>query len=1768
MNIQELQSFNLADAAKFHFKLNQKLWGPDEHLLPEVKEKLLAIAEDFRAFLGVPELDVKDITISGSNAAYSYTDKSDIDLHLVVDFPENKKTSDVYRELFNAKKYQYNNLYDYKIGDAEVELYVQDASEPHYSQGIYSLLGNKWNVVPRRVKADIDDISVKHKYEDWGHKIEQALESDDEQELEQTLKRLKDIRAAGLANNGEFGVENLTFKLLRNEGLIQKLFDKYHEVKSKRLSLEQEQNRKHKRPFVYGYSEDVSSTPDGVDQSTCQFLNERPVEEDATSTPSGVSASTNMFLDDVQGTKPEDLLKEFVKYCHERLGLTGNMKIKLRRDPQWSVRNATFGRYNPNMQALEVAWGNRHIMDIFRTVAHELVHQKQNQDKVQPEDAGDTGSEWENEANAIAGVLMREWGQQHPELFDVTMIQAQDELDENKLSKAAAALAMSTALGMTPAKAQSLGDALRTIQNIGTAAKTASTMTRAGINAELAQELANYIRAQGGDPHGQNQSTLYQWQKRMEQDRKAREADSQPASDRYLDDFKTDNNRPARYYQDAETVKEGASGYIPTKKQAKDPRYSMALTVDIKPGQIGKEANKLKLKTNSQGKPQIARADGLFENLLQEYKSFKAREDYSPDEPPGPEFKPTMPAGTLRVDVSDVYDWYKLGQHISDLKGLGQHDFGQGPPSSVISFGDEDTEHKFIQNLKRTGLDVTDIDPIDSIKRAGEKIKTDPTYNVNEDEDLDEVKMSPGALEKFAASDAAKGIRAGFEAELIFRDTQGEADELDPEPNYDADERAYSIQQVIDFFANDEYGYGISQRQMDRLEEELDERYMEWRDEQIMSDFRNDAEDLIRDILLEETPMDQRIHFYLTDSLQMSDEEADAVIKAGAEAPRFTNSDAQKDYADENPEYKAYLEAADEAEQELEESVEFSLNRQDEYWDEALDKYRDDYSGDDDSFFSDVGLRWMSDIANEFDLGWPVWDGGEQQNYGSRSWEDIGNSLQDVVDMPVVVSSGYHSTRRREGQWIIEPDGSLDPDDKSEEAGLEIVSPPMPLLTAIEKLKQVTDWANDPNGGNAYTNSSTGLHMGVSLPTMTAEAAPNDPGIDYVKLILFLGDKYVLQQFGREANTYTASALEKLRQNIKGNKSDPAGVIKLLQHGLTELAHKELQKGVGTSKYTSAHIRPGYIEFRSPGGDWLAKADEEIGVLENTMMRFARALQIAGDPNAERKEYAKKLYKLVTQDNEQYADQLRLFSEFSAGTINKEQLKKQWADSVLQKELPSVGKAEYEVYRRDKENSPDATVGTLYARDYDDAYDQFLRQYGRDINDLDVRIKQPWFDVFDDKGRIVKTLRAKDIDKATERAQYEFGQQWTDAWKIYRRPDDTPEPKDIPSPRAQVAKRIATKPKGGQQYQIVDRKNAKVVGTFGAQNDSEANKKFSEWLRIKGLPTDTEDYGYRPDDQAADARRDSADLQRNLGVRDVEPNVAQNFDPSAYERNSERIAAIQAQAQQPGNWEIYQSDDPSRVVNTFIDVTERQVQDWLRRQETQGMPPGFLSARRQTANESVGSIRGNTGKINRKKLDTILAGLCSMVIEGQRKDNDFYGMVAAAVIDPDGRMVTGINYLYGVYRVHAERAAIDKYEQQYGELPPGSTVVTTLSPCSGHSGDVRQGASCTELLNEKRVKMAYCGYKDHTQENQLNKFTQFLTKNEKLKNLCEGFAETFLKENFADGKKPGRKGLAKRMGVPTKASVSKLRQIAKSSSGEKARMAHWMANMKAGKKKK
>jgi hypothetical protein len=131
-------------------------------------------------------------------------------------------------------------------------------------------------------------------------------------------------------------------------------------------------------------------------------------------------------------------------------------------------------------------------------------------------------------------------------------------------------------------------------------------------------------------------------------------------------------------------------------------------------------------------------------------------EDYGPnDPPPGPETKPTMPAGTVRVDVSDTYDWYKLGKHIANLDRADPGEFGKGPPSTIVSFGDEDTEHKYINALKKLGLDTIDIDPVDPDQPPGMPRQTvDPTYNVDENFADGQVKgkSRPGRVKRAGAS--------------------------------------------------------------------------------------------------------------------------------------------------------------------------------------------------------------------------------------------------------------------------------------------------------------------------------------------------------------------------------------------------------------------------------------------------------------------------------------------------------------------------------------------------------------------------------------------------------------------------------------------------------------------------------------------------------------------------------------------------------------------------------------------------------------------------------------------------------------------------------------------------------------------------------------------------------------------------------------------------------------------------------------------------------
>ena len=539
------------------------------------------------------------------------------------------------------------------------------------------------------------------------------------------------------------------------------------------------------------------------------------------------------------------------------------------------------------------------------------------------------------------------------------------------------------------------------------------------------------------------------------------------------------------------------------------------------------------------------------------------------------------------------------------------------------------------------------------------------------EEQLDELRMNPRSLQQFGASDYAKGIMAGFEAELVFSGLGGEGDyDEDPEPDYDADERCNSVQQVIDFFSNDEYGYATYGRDLDNLQDGLDEKYMEWSDEKMYDAFRDEREDLIRKVWVDERPMVERVHDYLVEGMDMDDREADRIQAVGEEAPKFNSSTEADAYMKQNPDYQLYVEAVEGAESILEEDVEKSITEQDGYYDQALDDFRDGFYVDDDSgFFGDVGLRWMSDVAEEFSLMWPVITYTGQSSEGGWNQDEaerLADDLHEKLSVRTKVSGGYHNATRDDTTWIFEPDSSLDSDD-SDNMAVEIISPPMPLEECLKKMEDFFTWAED-NG--AYSNSSTGFHMGVSLPHRGGS-------VDYVKLALFLGDEHVLKEFGRSGNHFCEAAIKKIRGRVKGNKEAVANAMELMRSNLLELAQKSLEiNNHGFGKYTSINPKGGvdstqphkekgakYIEFRSAGG---SNYFEDIDKLKNTLLRYAQAMTIAADPSAERREYYKKLYKLISPPEGDPA--LDLFSRFATGEISSADLKKSWADKQLEKE--------------------------------------------------------------------------------------------------------------------------------------------------------------------------------------------------------------------------------------------------------------------------------------------------------------------------------------------------------------------------------------------------------------------------------------------------------------------------------------------------------------------
>jgi hypothetical protein len=330
----------------------------------------------------------------------------------------------------------------------------------------------------------------------------------------------------------------------------------------------------------------------------------------------------------------------------------------------------------------------------------------------------------------------------------------------------------------------------------------------------------------------------------------------------------------------------------------------------------------------------------------------------------------------------------------------------------------------------------------------------------------------------------------------------------------------------------------------------------------------------------------------------------------------------------------------------------------------------------------------------------------------------------------------------------------------------------------------------------------------------------------------------------------------------------------------------------------------------------------------------------------------------------------------------------------------------------------------------------------------------------------------------------------------------------------------------------VSRNSNKVLDRFYAQTPQEAEQTYSAWLKQNSLPDDSEDYGYRKTAQAADDQRDSADIQRRLGVQDVDTDVAQNFNQP------------QDATQRSGSWSIYDVT-LGREISRMDNVPWQQASD--RANELEQSTGHNMSVR--GLSESIDPISGagavpprqdpkNTGK----KAVTP----AEKVFKNPVKAQPHRSAIGQAISQKDLENMT--------QQIQVARQLGDSV-MEMEDTPP--EVVRALDQAAQKSG-YRNWADVKANPRSNSAVMTVAKLASTILRTTGPHHEKLFYKN-----------KTDVDENFADGKVKGksRPGRVKRAGASCNGSVTDLRARAKNASGEKAKMYHWCANMKSGKKK-
>lgn len=530
--------------------------------------------------------------------------------------------------------------------------------------------------------------------------------------------------------------------------------------------------------------------------------------------------------------------------------------------------------------------------------------------------------------------------------------------------------------------------------------------------------------------------------------------------------------------------------------------------------------------------------------------------------------------------------------------------------------------------------------------------------------------------------------------------------------------------------------------------------------------------------------------------------------------------------------------------------------------------------------------------------------------FGREVLDEIATRLKPFINAPIKVSERYHGVRRvpvdappNQRYWIIEPDSSLNHPENPGDYGIEIISPPISVSEMAEKIAAIKNFmasngAYSSNGEAKTLKGSTGLHMNVGLKDVDQST------IDFTKLILLLGDDYILDEFQRSASEYAYPTLKRLKSLI--TVPDAKDVLDNLSKGLEQTAIEivlSLGRTAGERHHSSIHfIRDGdafRVEFRSPGGDWNLKTTKE---LVNTLNRFVVVLDAAAQPDLYRKEYITKLTKLFKSRIPK--DEIDSFSKAINLAVDYETRKKTenpmsaetFKDSLRQ--IQSEREIKRKVQRNDsigdwyaiqrlRAIGGNETVHRFQAIDRYQAElisDEYIKQ--RRLDPLDYVVvrqnqstdtqQRQTYTIYDTRDEYnVAGFQATTVADAIQ----QFQQRIARASGVYSPPERYqlrnrdgqvvyPEAAAVPPMQTDYENFLGWDSQmPGANYEVVDLNSYEPVFLYQAPSDAAAQNMYERWLDI--LRHDSEDYGFRQRAQPGS----TLDIQRRRSAQSAQSAV-------------------------------------------------------------------------------------------------------------------------------------------------------------------------------------------------------------------------------------------------------------------------------------------------------